>query len=73
MFEDNLAVLEYMKKNNPRAKTIMTAKDNINAKELYDEGADYVVIPERLSGKYLAELISDNGDVVNLMKLRNRK
>src|SRR3989338_2423922 len=71
--EDNLAILEYMKKNNPQSKVIMTAENSMRAKELYEEGADYVVIPQQMSGKYLAELVNDNGNITNLMKLRNHE
>ena len=65
--------LEYMKKNNPQSKVIMTAENSMRAKELYEEGADYVVIPQQMSGKYLAELVNDNGNITNLMKLRNHE
>ncbi len=57
-FLDNLAILKKACKVNKNAITMITADSASDALLLYDEGADYVILPHHLSGVYLADLIN---------------
>ncbi len=58
--EDNLLLLESVRKTNEKAKVIVMALENEDAKALYHSGADYVVLPHLAGGRYLAKLLKDN-------------
>lgn len=57
LFLDELAQLV---KHKPGSKPILvlTASDEEGAKKLYEKGADYVLVPHRVGGEYLAALLS---------------
>ncbi len=58
--EDNLLLLEAIQHTNKRAKVIVMALENEDAKALYKAGADYVVLPHLAGGRYLARMLKDN-------------
>jgi Kef-type K+ transport system membrane component KefB len=58
--EDNVLLLKELKHDNRRAKVVMMALDSHDAKLLYKEGADYVILPHLAGGRQMAELILDN-------------
>ncbi len=71
-FKDNLVVLEIIRHHNPGAKIILTAESEKDARELYDEGADYVILPHFLGGRELVEIIDRDHTFASLNKLKVR-
>lgn len=59
-FEDNLALLAKIRKFHKRPITIMVASYPHDALKLYEAGADYVVLPNLISGEHLAEVIEEH-------------
>ncbi len=57
--ESNLILLRKLKEKNNKS-IILTATQIHNARKLYKEGADYVIIPQMLAGEYIAEIIREN-------------
>jgi Kef-type K+ transport system membrane component KefB len=53
----NLKLLRALKSLAPSAKIIVTAETLDSAKEMYDEGAAYVLLPRLLVGRHIADLI----------------
>jgi Kef-type K+ transport system membrane component KefB/Trk K+ transport system NAD-binding subunit len=60
--ETNLLILRLLKKMNKEVIVIVTARQISEAFKLYDEGADYVILPHFLGGQYTAEIIEKNKD-----------
>lgn len=54
--DENLHLLEIMKKRNPTAKVILSGERISEAMELYKKGADYVLLPKILAGEKLGDL-----------------
>ena len=50
---DNELLLNYVKENNPSAKVVLRATDIEHSKILKQLGADYVILPEKVSGDYI--------------------
>ena len=71
-FKDNLAIIEAVHKKNSKAKIILTAESELEAKELYQEGADYVILPHFLGGRELVNIIESDHGFGSLKKLRDR-
>lgn len=67
--EDNLLLLKELKHENRKAKIVVMALDSRDAKILYKEGADYVILPHLAGGRQIAKIILDN----NLDKIENLK
>lgn len=67
--EDNLLLLKELKHENRRAKIVMMALDSLDAKILYKEGADYVILPHLAGGRQISEIILKN----NLNKIEKLK
>jgi Trk K+ transport system NAD-binding subunit len=55
----NLAIIERIKETKSKAVFIATAEQPRQAIELYDNGADYVLIPHHLGGDYASRIISE--------------
>lgn len=58
--EDNAVILKEARRVNKKAKIILTADSEWEGRELYDAGADYVIMPHFLEGGHLGEILSDN-------------
>lgn len=60
---DNLFLIEKVKKANPNALVFVTADHISEALELYEKGADYVIVPQVLGGErglaFLKEIIKE--------------
>ncbi len=69
--EDNLLLLKELKHENRRAKIVMMAIEGKEAKILYKEGADYVVLPHLAGGRQIAKLIEENA-LSKLEKLKDK-
>lgn len=55
--EDNLILLKQLSRNNKKARVIVMALDTEEAKILYREGADYVVLPHLAGGRQIARYL----------------
>lgn len=71
--QDNLILLERVKRFAKKPLVVMTAGLPGEALKLYEHGADYVVVPRIVSGEYLGDLFSDGLiDKAKLTRLRTR-
>ena len=76
--EDNLFMLSELNKlknrnSDVRAKIVLRAEDEKEAKILYDNNADYVLLPHFTSGRYLGKILEEgNNDGEILETLRDR-
>lgn len=71
--QDNLLLLKELKHENRRAKVVMMALDSKDAKELYKEGADYVILPHLAGGRQIAKIIiDDNFEDLDRLKKRDK-
>ena len=61
-FTDNLALLDYLKKQRRKPTTVFEAPTREEAIKLYESGANYVVLPEVLAGEHLRHILSSHGD-----------
>ncbi len=59
--ESNIAIREYLKEIKSKAAFVATAEQPRVALELYDRGADYVLIPHHLGGDYAFHIIMSYG------------
>ncbi len=55
--EDSLFLLSYIKKRNPNIKLLVTAGHAYEADKLYKLGADYVILPNILSGEKVSLIL----------------
>ena len=60
-FDDNLFLLRKMKERNKKVKVILTADKIDDAMNLYDEGADYVILPKVVAGEEVVDIIKSKG------------
>ncbi len=71
-FDDNMHLLERIEKIKEQHQkapiAIVTAYSNWEAKQLYNKGADYVILPHFLGGKHLAALMKNNTINAKLME-----
>jgi len=68
--KDNLDLIRRLKRKNVSAKIIVRAENKREALELYDEGADYVLLPHFVSGQYLGSIIDPEFKLDRLKELR---
>ena len=57
--DENIFILEYAKLINPKIHVIVTANHVGEAFQLYDFGADYVIVPHVLSGEKISMFLKD--------------
>jgi hypothetical protein len=57
--ETNQLVLEILKRNKSKTIAILTGRQIEDSLELYDAGADYVILPHFLGGEYTARIIEN--------------
>lgn len=58
-FETNLLLLNKIKEKNKKAIVILTANQIIEANILYKKGADYVILPQIISGEHISKLMEN--------------
>jgi len=71
--EDNLLLLRELKAKNSQAIVIVTALDVVDAKVLYHEKADYVVLPHLAGGRQLAKLLEKDFSGLSDLKAKDQK
>ncbi len=73
LYEDSLLIVKLFKRGKSKTTVIVTANNVQEALDLYDEGADYVVIPPILGGERVADMLKGPlGKKNQLAKLRNK-
>ncbi len=63
--EDTKLIIKSVRRNNPKAITIVTAKSLSNSLELYDAGADYVIYPSYINEQNVSVLLEDYTSDIN--------
>ena len=58
--EDDMYILEYIRKLEDKPATIFTATSKSDAMNLYQKGATFVLLPEMLAGEYIRNLLRGN-------------
>ncbi len=58
-FTDNLIIIRRTKKINHNITIYATAFDTEEALKLYQSGADYVILPQQISGEHVSTLLSE--------------
>lgn len=72
-FHDTLALLEAVRRNTKkRTRVIVAASDEQEALELYNMGADYVLLPHFVGGMHLLQVVEHSSDSKSLHKLKER-
>lgn len=73
--EDNLLILESLKRRNKKAIVVVSALEKIDAMDLYKAGADYVVMPHLAGGRHVAKIIVDKNhlELIENYKARDLK
>jgi len=70
---DNTFLMNYVKNVNPKIKIFVTANQIKKAIDLYEKGADYVIVPHILGGRKFASLLGNiMGDSKKLVNIRTR-
>lgn len=71
--EDDLTLLEKIRGLARKPATVLVASYPQEALELYEKGADYVIVPRVVGGEHIAHIINSHGaDKEYLGKLRDR-
>lgn len=70
--KDTAALLEFIKLSHKRIRSIVSAQDEAEAKQLYHAGAHYVILPHFIGGLHLADIIEAHNDSASLRKLREQ-
>lgn len=71
--EENLTLLKYAKRINPKIVTILTANHLHQAINLYSKGADYVIVPHITAGEKVSNMLDKVLPNRSILKeLRNR-
>lgn len=68
---DNLLLIKKTKEQNKKAMIFVTSTQIKNALDLYDAGADYVILPHFLGGEHVSLLIEDfTSDINSIIKTK---
>lgn len=67
---ESLAIVETIKKVNPKAKLIVTAGDEEDALRLYGKNIDYVLLPHYIGGLHLAKILEENHTAASFKLLK---
>ena len=71
--EDNLLLLRELKFKKSQAIVVVTALDIEDAKVLYNEGADYVVLPHLAGGRQLAKILEKDLDGLDDLRAKDQR
>lgn len=68
--DDSLILLSELKRRKARTAVIVRASSNSEAEILYEAGADYVILPEIVSGDFVASILRNHWPNMNFFKAR---
>ncbi len=76
-FEDNLELIKEVRylageAGNRTLRIVVRAENEQEARMLYDAKADYVLMPQFISGHYLSQVLRDDPQLTSLQKMRKR-
>ncbi|HDY73084.1 MAG TPA: hypothetical protein ENH86_00730 [Candidatus Jorgensenbacteria bacterium] len=76
-FEDNLALIKEVRyladeAGNRTLRIVVRAENEQEARMLYDARADYVLMPQFISGHYLSQVLRDDPQLTSLQKMKKR-
>jgi len=71
-FNDNMTLLQEIKKLEKKPKTILRAETEKDALILYENGADYVLLPNFTAGQYLGKTLSIDPEIKILEQLKKQ-
>lgn len=71
--EDNAVLIAEAKKRGYKGPFIVTSEFPEDAVKLYNEGADYVILPHALGGKHISRLLSDHWEDLSVFKAQKDK
>jgi Kef-type K+ transport system membrane component KefB len=71
-YEDNLLLISRLKKIRRRPKTVLRAENEEQARDMYEAGADYVLLPHLASGHALGQALSRGDSASILKKMRDK-
>lgn len=71
--EINLMIINHIKTSKKKPIFISTARQIKDAKKLYNEGVDYVIMPHFLGGEYIANIIEKAESNKNIYKIERIK
>ena len=57
--KDNILLIRKAKEANKKTIVFVTARESADALTLYEEGADYVILPHHLGGEHVSILLED--------------
>lgn len=71
--DDSLNVLDFVKRNNPKTKVVLTGETEDDALRLYEHGADYVLLPHFIGGLQLAKTLEESSGITRaLQKMKHQ-
>jgi Kef-type K+ transport system membrane component KefB/voltage-gated potassium channel Kch len=70
--DQNLALIHALRVRNSKAKIILTTDNERQAKELYEAGADYVLLPHFVGGLEISHMIRKDAHLGQLEEIKNR-
>lgn len=71
-FEDNMELIPEVRRRKKEVKIIVRAENDKEARMLYNAGADYVLMPQFISGHYLSHVLNNKEALENLKELKKR-
>ena len=66
--EDNLVLVSELRRKNTRAAVVIRAADVSEAEALYSAGADYVILPDVVSGDFVTQILKNHWPNMNFFK-----
>jgi Kef-type K+ transport system membrane component KefB len=69
---DNRRLLAALRDRRRDTRVIVTAQDPREARELYEMGADYVLLPQFVSGEHIADIVTDRHFSSRIEQLKTR-
>ncbi|MDD5098927.1 MAG: cation:proton antiporter [Candidatus Colwellbacteria bacterium] len=75
LIEDNAAIIRCVKRENKEAEIIVTADSDREGRELYEMGADFVIMPHFMGGEHIGEILRKRSwrQDFSLMKKKDEK
>lgn len=71
--EDNLVLVTELRRRRSRAASIIRATDADEAAALYGAGADYVILPDVVSGDFVTQMLRNHWPSMDFLKDRSKK
>jgi len=68
--EDNLVLVTELRRKNTGAAVVIRASDIMEAKALYEAGADYVILPDVVSGDFVTQILKNHWPNMEFFKDR---